>query len=84
MLSVAFKKELEDGLVAIRIIPDICSINYGRGVGYDVICHEEAAPEHIKMISATDIRAKIRAGDDSWREFVMDGVEPWLEAKFNG
>jgi len=84
MLSVAFKKELEDGLVAIRIIPDICSINYGRGVGYDVICHEEAAPEHIKMISATDIRAKIRAGDDSWREFVMDGVEPWLETKFNG
>lgn len=82
MLSVAFKRELEDGLVAIRIIPDIASVNYGRGVGYDVICHEGAAPEDIKRISATDIRRKIRAGDNSWREYVMDGVEPWLEKKF--
>lgn len=84
MLSTAFKKELEDGLVQIRIIPDIASVNYGRGVGYDVICHEQAAPDHIKRISATDIRAKIRSGDPSWRDSVMPGVEPFLEKKFNG
>lgn len=83
MLSVAFKEEIAKGLVALQIIPDIVSVNYGRGVGYDVICHEAAAPPEIKRISATRIRALIRAGEDSWRDMVMDGVEEWLETKFS-
>lgn len=38
----------------ISIIPDIESINYGRGVGYDVIYHEP--PTEIGEISGTKIR----------------------------
>lgn len=40
--------------IQISIIPDIESINYGRGVGYDVIYHEP--PSEIAKISGTDIR----------------------------
>ena len=40
--------------IQISIIPDIESINYGRGVGYDVIYHEP--PTEIAKISGTDIR----------------------------
>jgi len=38
----------------ISIIPDIESINYGRGVGYDVIYHEP--PAEVAKISGTSIR----------------------------
>ena len=40
------------------VIPDIESINYGRGVGYDVI--EHVPPTDIKEISATKIREQMR------------------------
>ena len=40
--------------IQISIIPDIESINYGRGVGYDVIYHEP--PTDIEKISGTSIR----------------------------
>jgi phosphopantetheine adenylyltransferase len=40
--------------IQISIIPDIDSINYGRGVGYDVIYHEP--PEDVAKISGTSIR----------------------------
>lgn len=40
--------------VMISIIPDIESINYGRGVGYDVIYHEP--PADVAVISGTAIR----------------------------
>jgi cytidyltransferase-like protein len=52
------KMELRDLFVQERvkviIIPDIESINYGRGVGYEII--EHFPPEDIKEISATKIR----------------------------
>jgi hypothetical protein len=38
----------------ISIIPDIESVNYGRGVGYDVIYHEP--PADVELISGTKIR----------------------------
>lgn len=44
--------------VKIIIIPDIESINIGRGVGYDVI--EHCPPDDIKEISATAIRNKMK------------------------
>ena len=84
MLCAAFEKEMGSGMVRIRTIPDIASINYGRGVGYDVINHTEAAPEHIKRVSATEIRRQIRAGEEGWRDMVIPGVERYLEAKFGG
>lgn len=40
--------------INISIIPDVESINYGRGVGYDVIYHEP--PTEIATISGTAIR----------------------------
>ena len=40
--------------ILLSIIPDIESINYGRGVGYDVIYHEP--PEDVAVISGTAIR----------------------------
>jgi hypothetical protein len=40
--------------ILLSIIPDIESINYGRGVGYDVIYHEP--PADIAVISGTAIR----------------------------
>ena len=59
---VNVSKELDDliqeGRIKIIIIPDIESINYGRGVGYEVI--EHIPPKDIKEISATKIRAKMR------------------------
>ena len=45
---------LHSGRLLISIIPDIESINYGRGVGYDVIYHEP--PIEIGEISGTKIR----------------------------
>ena len=40
--------------ILISIIPDIESVNYGRGVGYDVIYHEP--PTDVAVISGTAIR----------------------------
>ena len=40
--------------ILISIIPDIESVNYGRGVGYEVIYHQP--PTDIEAISGTGIR----------------------------
>jgi phosphopantetheine adenylyltransferase len=40
--------------ILLSIIPDIESVNYGRGVGYDVVYHEP--PTQIAEISGTKIR----------------------------
>jgi hypothetical protein len=42
--------------ILISIIPDVESVNYGRGVGYEVIYHEP--PKEIEKISGTAIRKK--------------------------
>lgn len=47
------------GRVKIMIIPDICSVEFGRGVGYDVI--EHIPPQEIHDISATKIREQMKA-----------------------
>ena len=49
---------VQQGRVKISIIPDIESINYGRGVGYEVI--EHVPPQDIHKISATNIRKQLR------------------------
>jgi nicotinamide mononucleotide adenylyltransferase len=43
--------------VKVIVIPDIESVNYGRGVGYDII--EHVPPQKIGKISATEIRKKM-------------------------
>jgi hypothetical protein len=49
---------VQEGRIMISIIPDIESINYGRGVGYEII--EHVPPTEIKEISATKIREQLR------------------------
>ena len=49
---------LNEGKVFISIVPDIESVNYGRGVGYEII--EHVPPTDIKEISATKIRQELR------------------------
>ena len=48
---------IKEGRIKVIIIPDIESVNYGRGVGYDII--EHVPPVNIEKISATEIRKKI-------------------------
>jgi nicotinamide mononucleotide adenylyltransferase len=49
---------IQEGRLKIIIIPDIESVNIGRGVGYDVI--EHMPPEEVREISATAVRNKMK------------------------
>ena len=44
--------------VKVIIIPDICSVEFGRGVGYDII--EHIPPTEVGNVSATIIREQMR------------------------
>jgi nicotinamide mononucleotide adenylyltransferase len=59
LVNVATELEdlLNEGRIKIIIIPDIESINYGRGVGYEVI--EHVPPQQVGEISATKIRKEM-------------------------
>jgi phosphopantetheine adenylyltransferase len=56
MLNVAkeMETEIQAGKLKVITIPDICSVEFGRGVGYDII--EHIPPQEIAEISATKIR----------------------------
>ena len=64
--AVKVKKTVEDtyallvnsGIVKVMVIPDICSVEFGRGVGYDII--EHIPPTEIGEVSATKIREQMR------------------------
>ncbi len=60
-VKVNVEKALNDLVISKRvkviIIPDIESVNYGRGVGYDII--EHVPPTNIEKISATEIRKEL-------------------------
>lgn len=49
---------IDEPKVKVMIIPDICSIEFGRGVGYDII--ERVPPQEIGEISATKIREEMK------------------------
>ena len=57
-LTQEFKDLINEKKIIISIIPDIESVNYGRGVGYEIIKH--IPPTEIKEISATKIRKQLR------------------------
>jgi nicotinamide mononucleotide adenylyltransferase len=44
--------------VKVMVIPDIESVNFGRGVGYDII--EHLPPQEVSDISATKIREQLK------------------------
>jgi cytidyltransferase-like protein len=59
--------------VEVMIIPDIESVNYGRGVGYEI--NEFTPPDGIAFISATKIRESIKTGDDAWKQMVDESIQ---------
>jgi nicotinamide mononucleotide adenylyltransferase len=56
--------------ILISIIPDIESVNYGRGVGYDVVHH--APPADVELISGTKIRNGYMDTDGEVIEYAID------------
>lgn len=70
----------DNPLVQVIIIPDISSVNYGRGVGYDV--KEIKVPENIANISATEIRSQILDNKQDWKELVDERIHTQLENEF--
>lgn len=58
--------------VSVMIIPDIESVNYGRGVGYEI--NEHVPPGDVFNISATQIREFIKSGSDEWKSMVDDKI----------
>ena len=78
MLETAYS---EDD-VAIMSIPDIESVNYGRGVGYGIV--EHVPPQNIGFISATQIRNQISQNDESWKENVDSKIHTKVASYLKG
>lgn len=57
-ISIELEELIVDRRVKVMVIPDIESINFGRGVGYDII--EHVPPQEVGDISATKIREQMR------------------------
>jgi nicotinamide mononucleotide adenylyltransferase len=49
---------IEADKVKVMIIPDVESVNFGRGVGYDII--EHIPSQEVSEISATKIREQLK------------------------
>jgi len=60
-LEKEYSEEVKSGSVKIIPIPDIESVNYGRGVGYEI--NEFVPPKNIGKISATKIRESLEKDD---------------------
>ena len=58
--------------VEVIVISDIESVNYGRGVGYEI--NEFVPPPDVGFISATAIRENIKNGDDTWKQNVDHSI----------
>jgi hypothetical protein len=66
----------DNPLVKVIVFPDIASVNYGRGVGYEV--NEIEVDSTIASISATEIRNSIFQGDNFWKQFVDEKIHNTL------
>ena len=66
-----------NSLVKIIIVPDIASVNYGRGVGYEVT--EIKVTDQIANVSATEIRRQIMSGETCWHKLVDSKAHDILE-----
>jgi len=76
MIVRVYERLIEEGRVRVMIIPDICSVNYGRGVGYEI--KEYAVPDEIRDISATTIRESIKNGGEEWKSMVPPAVASYI------
>lgn len=57
--------------VETMVIPDIESVNYGRGVGYEI--NEYSPPAEVHAISGTALRLKVRENGD-WHKYVDPSI----------
>ncbi len=57
-LEKEYEKEVDSGMVKVISIPVIESVNYGRGVGYEI--NEFVPPKNIGDISATELRKHLK------------------------
>ena len=57
-----YKDLINEKRVVVMIIPDISSVEFGRGVGYSII--EHIPPNNVAKISATKIREEMRANGE--------------------
>ena len=59
MLNITkeMQTEIQAGKLRVISIPDIYSVEFGRGVGYDIV--EHIPPQEIAEISATKIREQL-------------------------
>ena len=58
--------------VYVMVIPDIESVNYGRGVGYEINMHEP--PGDIHAISATRLRFLLQRNDETWKDYIDTSI----------
>ena len=65
--------------VEVMIIPDIESVNYGRGVGYEINEFQPPEDSGAMFISATKIRDSIKNGDNTWKTMVDDSLHSDIE-----
>jgi len=57
-IESSYASFFKEGIIKVMVIPDICSVEFGRGVGYDII--EHIPPTEVAEISATKIREQMR------------------------
>ena len=61
ILESEYLDEVKSGIVKVISIPDIESVNYGRGVGYEI--NEFVPPKEIGSISATKVRKGLKKNE---------------------
>lgn len=68
VLMIKKYHESKNDDVKVIVIPDIESVNFGRGVGYEI--NEYLPPKDVASISATGIRNCIKNKDEYWKRLV--------------
>ena len=72
--------DAHDDDVKVIIIPDIESVNFGRGVGYEINEYQPPKDSSAMFISATKIRESIKSGDNSWKKMVDESLHENIES----
>ena len=65
--------------VKVIIIPDIESVNYGRGVGYEINEYQPPSDSGAMFISASKIRDSIKNGNENWKKMVDKSLHSDIE-----
>jgi hypothetical protein len=71
MIEACYEDELRSGLLKVIIIPDIDGVIIGRQVGYYIV----EAPEDVKRISGTEIRAGLSSEVPREVQAIIDELE---------